>query len=55
MSAAAAIAEETPISAWHPPSAAEIVAPCLKMQPISPAVSRKSVYESSLTSQKTRQ
>ena len=38
---AAAIAEQTPISAWHPPIAAEIVAPFLKMQPISDAVSRK--------------
>jgi hypothetical protein len=27
VSPAAAIAEDTPISAWHPPSAADIVAP----------------------------
>ena len=35
------MALETPISAWQPPIAAEIVAPFLKMLPISPAVSRK--------------
>ena len=41
-SPAAAIALETPISAWQPPIAAEIVAPFLNRLPISPAVSRKS-------------
>src|ERR1700761_7947355 len=36
--AAAAMAELTPISAWQPPIAAEMVAPFLKMLPISEAV-----------------
>jgi len=40
VNAAAAIADETPISAWHPPIAAESVAPFLKMLPISAAVRR---------------
>jgi hypothetical protein len=31
------MAEDTPISAWHPPMAAEMVAPFLKMLPISEA------------------
>ncbi len=35
----AAIADDTPISAWQPPIAAEMVARFLKMQPISPDVS----------------
>ena len=38
---AAAIADDTPISAWQPPAAAEMVAPFLKMLPISPATSKK--------------
>ncbi|MNE26882.1 hypothetical protein D3C80_1202710 [compost metagenome] len=45
---AAAIAEDTPISAWQPPIAAEIVAFFLKMVPISPAVSIKRITCSSL-------
>ena len=46
------MADETPISAWHPPSAAEMVAPFLKMQPISAAVSRKLWQASSSAPQK---
>src|SRR5690606_10657866 len=38
--AAAAMAEDTPISAWQPPMAAEMVAPFLKILPISPATRR---------------
>ena len=36
----AAIAEETPISAWQPPTAPEIVAFFLKIPPISPEAKR---------------
>ena len=39
--AAAAIAEDTPISAWHPPIAAEIVAPFLNKIPIALEVNKK--------------
>jgi hypothetical protein len=35
--AAAAMEEETPISAWQPPIAADMVDPFLKILPISPA------------------
>ena len=35
------MALDTPISAWQPPMAAEMVASFLMMLPISPAVSRK--------------
>ena len=38
--APAAMAEDTPISAWHPPMAAEMVAPFLNRLPISPATRR---------------
>ena len=48
------MALETPISAWHPPIAAEIVASFLMMLPISPAVSRKRSMPLSSHSQKQR-
>jgi hypothetical protein len=38
--AAAAMEEETPISAWQPPIAADMVDPFLKILPISPATKR---------------
>ena len=34
----AAMADDTPISAWHPPTAADMVAPFLNKLPISPEV-----------------
>ena len=40
MSAPAAMADDTPISAWHPPMAAEMVAPFLNRLPISEATSK---------------
>ena len=39
--AAAAIEEDTPISAWQPPIAAEMVEPFLNMLPTSAAVNKK--------------
>src|SRR5579864_2154778 len=47
VSAAAAMAEETPISAWQPPIAAESVDPFLNMLPISAAVKRNELIFSS--------
>ena len=46
--AAAAIADDTPISAWHPPIAADNVAPFLNMLPISEAVNKNRMILSSL-------
>ena len=48
--AAAAIADDTPTSAWQPPMAAEMVAFFLNKVPISPAVSIKRMTSSSLLS-----
>ena len=46
VSAPAAMAEETPISAWQPPMAADMVAPFLKILPISPATNKKRLISS---------
>ena len=54
-SAAAAIALDTPTSAWQPPIAAEMVAPFLKKVPTSPATSRKSTISSSVTGSSEKQ
>ena len=48
VSAAAAMALLTPISAWQPPIAAEMVAPFLNILPISDAVSKNLIIFSSL-------
>ena len=40
--------DETPISAWQPPSAAEMVAPVLNRPPMALAVSRKRSASASL-------